>query len=117
MNCLKCGREIEKDGVFCDKCLDVMAKNPIKSNAPLQLPRRKEAVQPKRSGKRKHHLPLEEQVRHQKRMIRRLMLMVGVLFVAVCLLVALLVADTISEAKADDDNLGKNYSTSESGEE
>ena len=117
MNCLKCGREIENGGVFCDKCLDVMAKNPIKSNAPLQLPRRKEEAQPKKSGKRKLYLHLEEQVRHLKRMNRRLTLLVGVLFVAVCLLVALLVVDTVSEPKKDDDNLGKNYATSESGEE
>ena len=115
MNCLKCGRKIENSGVFCDRCLEVMAKYPVKDNVRLQLPRRKDEALPKKSAKKKHQVNLEESVRQQKRQIRRLLMIVWVLFLAVCLLVGWLVYEMILKPETGEDNLGKNYSTVEPG--
>ena len=112
MNCLKCGREIKNSGVFCDECLAGMEKYPVKQNIALQLPRRKEEQTTKKQTKKKHQLPLEEQVRHQKRLIRRLALLTGVLFAAVCLLVGWLIFEVL-EPNAVSDDIGKNYNTVE----
>ena len=117
MNCLKCGRKIENSGVFCDGCLGVMEKYPVKQNVSLQLPRRKEDLAPKKSAKKKHQRPLEDQVRQQRRLIRRLALMTGVLFLAVCLLVGWLLYEVVMKPDSGKDNLGKNYTTVETGEQ
>ena len=114
MNCLKCGRKIENSGVFCDECLSVMEKYPVKQNVALQLPRRKDEPTAKKSSKKKHQLPLEDQVKQQKRMIRRMALLIGVLFVAVCLLMGWLIFEVL-EPNAPKDNIGKNYTTVETG--
>ena len=116
MNCLKCGRKIENSGVFCDECLGVMAKYPVKQSVALPLPRRKEEAVVKKSSKKKHQIPLEDQVRQQKRLIRRLALITGVLFVAVCLLVGWLFFEVL-KPDTTKDNLGKNYTTIETGNE
>ena len=98
MNCLKCGRKIENSGVFCEECLSVMEKYPVKQNVALQLPRRKDEPTAKKSSKKKHQLPLEDQVKQQKRMIRRMALLIGVLFVAVCLLMGWLIFEVLETA-------------------
>lgn len=115
MNCLKCGRKIENSGVFCDGCLEIMAKYPVKDNVRLQLPRRKDEALPKKTGKKKHQVNLEDQVRHQKRQIRRLTMLVWTLFLAVCLLVGWLIYETVLGSESNKDDIGKNYSTVETG--
>ncbi len=114
MNCLKCGRKIENSGVFCDGCLEAMAKHPIKSNTPLQLPRRKEEPAGKKAGKKKHLSRLEEQVLHQKRQIRRLKAVLCLLLVVLCLTMGWLLYEVIGNSN-ETDNIGKNYNTSEPG--
>ena len=76
MTCMKCGREIPAGQVFCDGCLDVMEKYPIKPDTVVQLPRRSmQPVQKKQPSRRKQLTP-EEQVPLLKRSCRRLMLCV-----------------------------------------
>ena len=111
MNCMKCGRKIENNGVFCEGCLSVMEKYPVKQNATLQLPKNRDAVAPKKSNKKKHQTPLEDQVNYQRRVIRRLGLMVGVLFLAVSLLLGWLLYETVLTPDKEQNNTGKNYTT------
>ena len=33
MNCLKCGRDIAEDQLFCESCLEVMDQYPVKSGS------------------------------------------------------------------------------------
>lgn len=40
MSCLKCGREVGASQVFCDGCLEVMAKHPVKNTTAVVLPKR-----------------------------------------------------------------------------
>lgn len=76
MTCMKCGREIPAGQVFCDSCLEVMEKYPIKPDTVVQLPRRStQPVQKKQPSRRKQLTP-EEQVPLLKRTCRRLMLCV-----------------------------------------
>ena len=114
MNCLKCGRKIENSGVFCDSCLDTMAKYPVKSNTPLQLPRRKEEPGSRKTAKKKYQSRLEEQFLNQKRQIRRLTVLICVLMLVLCLTVGWLVFEVVNNHKPAD-NIGKNYNTSEPG--
>ena len=41
MNCLKCGKEIEHDQVFCPECLAQMEQYPVKPGIVVQLPSQK----------------------------------------------------------------------------
>ena len=73
MGCMKCGRDIPEGQVFCDSCLEVMAKYPVKPETAVQLPRKKEApVVKKATVKRRQPPAPEEQIRTLKRRIRRL---------------------------------------------
>lgn len=79
MTCMKCGRKIPAGQVFCDGCLEVMEKYPIKPDTAVQLPRRStQPVQKKQPPRRKQLTP-EEQVPLLRRTCRRLMLCVIVL--------------------------------------
>ena len=81
MNCMKCGREIAAGQVFCNSCLEVMAKYPVKPDAAIHLPHRTEQPASKKTSNRKRQLSLEDQVILLRRRCRRLM---------VCLLLAIL---------------------------
>ena len=79
MNCMKCGREIPQGQVFCDGCLEVMKKYPIKPDTAVQLPRRNLQSAVKKQPARRRPLSPEEQIPPLKRSIRRLKIAVAVL--------------------------------------
>lgn len=79
MDCMKCGREIPANQVFCDRCLDVMKQYPVKSDAPIHLPNHRPQTSPKKQSSRRRQLPPEEQVPLLKRSCRRLTLCIVVL--------------------------------------
>ena len=79
MNCMKCGREIPQGQVFCDSCLEVMKKYPIKPDTAVQLPRRSQQSAAKKQPARRRQLSPEEQIPSLKRSIRRLKFTVVVL--------------------------------------
>ena len=68
MNCLKCGREIVSEQVFCDACLVSMAKHPVDPGTPVQIPKRQNT--PVRTVPKKRNVPLEEQLRDAKKRAR-----------------------------------------------
>ena len=109
MGCMKCGRDIPEDQVFCDSCLEVMARYPVKPETAVQLPHKKEAPGLKKTTvRRRPSLSPEEQIRLLRRRIRRwvlLWLVTLILFIA-ALHPALkyLLGDTIRLP-------GQNYST------
>ncbi len=111
MNCLKCGREISGDNVFCQDCLAVMEKYPVKPTTSLQLPRREEQELPKKPAKRRKISP-EERIGRQKKTIRGLSLVIAVLFVVICILAGRIAQMQIAQER--EDQLGKNYTTQES---
>lgn len=88
MTCMKCGREISPEQVFCDSCLATMEKYPVKPDAAIHLPLRKDASAPKKQTGRKRPLSPEELVLVLKKRTRRLRLAVTVLSILLALAVA-----------------------------
>jgi NMD protein affecting ribosome stability and mRNA decay len=86
LHCMKCGREIEENQVFCPDCLTHMAQNPVKSGTAVKLPpRNAEPLLKKRSLRKKRERKPEDVMAHQRTLIRRLIL---ALVIAVLLLIA-----------------------------
>ena len=110
MNCMRCGREIRDDQVFCPECLSEMEKCPVKPDALVRLPRRPDPV-PRRQS-RKKGLSEEEQIRGLKKRIRILALLLAV---AVSL-IFLLAVPAVEHILEEDISFlpGQNYSAAES---
>jgi hypothetical protein len=81
MNCMKCGRETENEQVFCDGCLEIMAKYPVKPGIVIHLPKHEDTPIKKPAPVYPTHTP-EEQVLRQKSVIRWLSLALVALVVA-----------------------------------
>ena len=68
MYCLKCGREIDGQQVYCSGCLEIMDRYPIKPGTPVQLPKKKTIITPKKQNRRSTP-SLEDQLRRMRRMV------------------------------------------------
>lgn len=88
MKCIKCGKDTSGSAVFCDECLDDMARHPVKRGTPLILPKR-DRVQPVKHS-RKRTLKPEQQVSNLKTTIRLLVALVVVLIAALTASILLL---------------------------
>lgn len=82
MYCLKCGRETENEQVFCNGCLEVMEKYPVKPGTHINLPKRETAAVQKKSSRRRVLKP-EEQVIQLKRSLRRTRVFIVLLILAI----------------------------------
>ncbi len=65
MQCMKCGRDLDEDQVFCDVCQEDMKKYPVKPGTVVLLPHYVRHNQPKRTPKR--IMTHEEQIRRLKK--------------------------------------------------
>ena len=108
LNCLKCGAEMKDSGVFCETCLEDMAKYPVKPNITVRIPRRPSAPVAKKKVKKSRFPRPEDQIRHLKRVRNWL----------IALLIASLLAFAASSAlvvylltREDAPNIGQNYET------
>lgn len=108
MNCMKCGREIKGEQVFCSDCLQVMEAHPVKPGTAVQLPIRPTGGQKKSSSRRKSLTP-EEQLAGLRKRVRRLTVTIVVLLACLSLSVATLLHTLQVQHKQE--NIGKNYST------
>lgn len=76
MNCMKCGREIGEEQVFCSICLADMEKYPVKPGIAIQLPHRKDSPAAKKPVvKRRQISGPEEKIRRLKKRIRRMVIL------------------------------------------
>lgn len=107
MTCMKCGREIPAEQVFCDGCLEVMEKYPVKRDAAIHLPLRKEQSSSKKQGGRRRQLPPEEQVVFLRKRLRR----ARAAAVVLCLLFIVAAAGFVWQLLDNDATipLGRNY--------
>ena len=111
MNCVKCGREIEHDQVFCPVCLKGMEEYPVKPGTVVHIPKHPEDEERKAPPKKKPVLSPEEQNRRLKRKL--LGLRIGL---AVMLLLCGVLCFAVGKAAVELDFyrfLGQNYSTEE----
>ena len=86
MNCLKCGVQIRDGQVFCPDCLKVMQAFPIAPGATVHIQKR-----PVRAPEKKpREQTPQEQIAGLKKVIRWMLLTIGVLTLAVALLAGML---------------------------
>ena len=110
MNCLRCGREIQEERVFCAACLETMKAYPIKPGTAVQIPDR-------------HHLEMdkplprlrvipEEQVPQLRRTIR---ILIGTIIALSLVLsaTAWLLVRSLDSTEYIPGDLGRNYTAME----
>lgn len=106
MNCLKCGKKTVDEHVFCDECLAVMERYPVKPGTPVHLPRHAFVPTNKKPAPRKRTLSQEEQIEKLRKRLRRSRLAGLVLLMVLCLAAVLLVREIAGE---DIPVIGQNY--------
>ena len=89
MNCMKCGRELKGEQVFCAECLEGMEKYPVKPGTPVTLPGRKFLEEKKRAPKKRTPKP-EERIQHLRTAVKWLILLLLVALLAFAAVGALL---------------------------
>ncbi len=113
MNCMKCGREISNDQVFCEECLLDMKNYPVKPDTPVLLPPRALDPNMKRPTAHHHHRKLRKPEDTISR-LRSWVILLGVLTVALALAFAMsvtLVLRLMDQPPPPNEFAGQNYST------
>ena len=106
MACLKCGRNTVDDHVFCNDCLAVMDRYPVKPGTPVHLPRHAFIPGGKKPTPRKRIITQEEQIERLRKRLRRSRVIGLVLLVTLCLAAVMLVREFAGE---DIPAIGQNY--------
>ena len=109
MYCLKCGTDTKNDGVFCEDCLAVMKRFPVKPGSPIQLYARPESAQ-KKAPSRKKQLSPEEQVMRLRQFVRVLSIGLTATLLALGLTASILL-HTLQQEAGTQEHGGKNYTT------
>ena len=104
MQCLKCGREIAAEDVFCRKCLVGMANYPIKPGTVVQIPKQPPV---KRPSERRPQITAERKAEILTRRVRLLSWLL-VLSVALSICLGALLVSTIGTGE-DKPEIGQNY--------
>ena len=112
MGCAKCGREIEKDQVFCPVCLEEMERHPVKPGTVVYIPKHPEDGLEKKAPVRKKLPPTpEQQIKKLKKKVAWLRI-----FLLLTMLICGVLSFAASQMVTELDFyrfLGKNYSTTE----
>ena len=109
MNCVKCGREIPEDQVFCETCLAEMEKYPVKPGTAVHIPARSPQEAPKKPVKRKHIPTAEELLLKTRKKLRRTRIL-AVILLLICAALSFLMA--LAALELDFQRLlGQNYRT------
>ena len=108
---MKCGKEIPEKQVFCDSCLAVMERFPVKPDTRVLLPNRPAPVLSKKSPARKKALSPEERLAKAKKAIQWLSILLAATLFALFLSVTLLV-DSMNTDQPDQ-AIGQNYNTAD----
>ena len=109
MNCMKCGRDIEEDQVFCPICLEQMAKYPVNPATAIVLPVRKHKAAPKKVRRKAPPTP-EELLKKSRVRLRRLFILW--ILTVVLFLAAAAAAIHLWEVPVEKLRPGQNYSSS-----
>lgn len=109
MGCMKCGRDVREDQIFCDSCLEEMEKYPVKMNAPVMIPSRK-SEQNNRKNPARRKLPPEEQIKRLRKLNRILSFLLALALTLVFFLGYISVLHFMEEERFLP---GQNYSTIE----
>lgn len=109
VECMRCGRKTPEKQVFCDACLEEMARHPVKPGSVAYIPPRTAEAPGKKSASRRKPLTAEEQLARQGRLIK---LLVGLcLLLSVLLLLISYLYVQSSEFQKAAEAIGENYHT------
>lgn len=111
MDCMKCGKEIKGEGVFCPECLADMEKYPVKPNITIQLPVRRPPPSSRKRARRQRYVKPDEQIRHLKKVRNWL---IGILIFVILLFAAAATVTAHYLLSEDGFGIGQNYSTLDS---
>ena len=109
MNCMKCGRETMGDAVFCDDCLEHMARHPVPANTLVYVPSEKDRASAKKHSTVSPVITAEDQVKRLTRKVHALGLLLA-LALGAAIFFGLLSADALHELSVSD-FIGKNYTS------
>ena len=107
MYCLKCGREVNEDKVFCQDCVSVMDQYPVKPGTVILLPKRRDGAPVNRAAVRRKNLSPEELIRKLRRRSVTLFVVWVITFLALC---AMSVPGITHIMEDNHFGLGQNYS-------
>ncbi len=110
LDCMKCGKELKNEGVFCPDCLAEMEKYPVKPNITVQLPPRRITTAARKKARRQRYVKAEDQIRHLKTVRNRL---IATLVAVILLFSAAAAATWHYHNTVDDSDFGQNYGSSE----
>ena len=105
MNCMKCGRETENEQVFCQDCLQIMEKYPVRPGTVVLLPRRRETTI-KKTVKR-HSVSAEELTK----ILRKRLTILWIVLVVFIAAIIMMINPTLHYALDKHVEIGQNYST------
>ena len=110
MNCVKCGRGIPEDQVFCEVCLKEMENYPVKPGTAVHIPARPAEDEPPKKATKKKHIPTAEELLLRTRKKLRRTRIFTVILLLICGLLSLMMAQAV--LKLDVQRiLGQNYRT------
>lgn len=108
MYCMKCGKEIGEERVFCDECLELMSQYPVRQGTPVHLPSAVPSAEKKVAPKKRQPTPEERLARFQAATRWLAVALVSTLLI-LSITISLLVNSLNTPAAAND--IGKNYNT------
>ena len=107
---MKCGRDTVDDHVFCDSCQQNMERHPIAPGTVVHLPNRSATA--RKPAPRKRAVPLEEQLQHARRSLRRTRTFALILLVILVMTAVILFREVTT---LDAPIIGQNYTIHVSG--
>lgn len=109
MHCMKCGREIGEQQVFCDSCQEDMKKYPVKPNATVTIPQRPTSNSAKKRSRRSREVKPEDQIRRLRLTVRCLCAALIVTVIGFALMAVMLMQ--LIEQRDNEPGIGQNYGT------
>lgn len=109
MNCMKCGISIGESQVFCEDCLKIMDRYPVKPNVQVTIPVRPAVSAAKKRARRNRSSGQDEQLRILRTKLRLAHTALIIVLLAFFVLAGLMLM--YLNDKPAQDTPGQNYST------
>ena len=108
MYCMKCGKEVGENRVFCDDCLEVMSHYPVRQGTAVHLPAISHSAEKKAAPKKRQPTAEERLVR--LRVVTRWLsvALISSLLILSVTVTLLIHSESVPSATKD---IGKNYNT------
>lgn len=113
MACLKCGKSTQEGQAFCEECLELMQKYPVKPGTAIHLPHRESLNLEKKQPVRHREPTAAEQAEALRKTTHWLLGIIAVLSVLLLLTAGMLLHVISKEASSN--AIGRNYTTAGTG--